>query len=317
MNDSAPPAAPAASAPRAVIVVQNDVPVLDTGLFEQMQRVARILAASPLVPAHLNRHTGSGNNTTQLSPEEAFANCFLVVNQSVRWRMDPFAVAQGVFVTKGKIGYEGKLIGAVINTHPQLTKRLSYTYEGDGVNRKVTVSGRVKGDNEDRVVEGTVAKWKTDNDAWNRSPDQMLSYRGAREWARRWMPEAIYGVYADEEIQQEHELNPRPEAGSRSPLDTLRSTVVDAQQPEVVGQQQAAEPADAATDASTTTTRGTGQRTRGTPRQFKGFMERMAACTDADTLGVIYEDTKLTDWSPGEAGELLGRYTSRRQELQG
>lgn len=204
-------AAPAPAAKRDIIVVQNEVPVLDTGLFEQMQRIAKIMAASNLVPEHLNRQIKVAGNYVSLSPDEAFANCFLVVNQSVRWRMDPFAVAQGVYVTKGKVGYEGKLIAAVINSHPNLAKRLSYRFEGVGADRKVTVSGRVKGDNEDREIDGTVKNWQTDNGAWTKIADQMLSYRGAREWARRWMPEAILGVYADEEVQQiELDITPPP-----------------------------------------------------------------------------------------------------------
>jgi hypothetical protein len=46
--------------------------------------------------------------------EQIMANCFLVVNQAVRWNMDPFAVAQCVSVVHGKLCYEGKLIAAII-----------------------------------------------------------------------------------------------------------------------------------------------------------------------------------------------------------
>jgi len=194
---------------RETIIVSSDVHVLDTGIFEQMQRIAKIMSATGLVPEHLNRRFGTGANARNIEPEEAFANCFLVVDQAVRWRMDPFAVAQSTYVARGRLGFEGKLIAAVINTHPQLEKRLSYRYAGEKgkEDRAVIVKGRIRGDEEDREIEGTVAQWQTrDKDgviseSWRKSPEQMLAYRGAREWARRWMPEAILGVLADDELE--------------------------------------------------------------------------------------------------------------------
>ena len=56
------------------------------------------------------------------------------------------------------------------------------------------------GDAEPREVIGTVAGWKTGNEQWKKNTDQMLAYRGAREWARRYMPEAILGIHADDEL---------------------------------------------------------------------------------------------------------------------
>ena len=40
----------------------------------------------------------------------------------------------------------------------------------------------------DQSVEGTVANWKTENSNWKKSPDDMLVYRGTRQWARRYAP---------------------------------------------------------------------------------------------------------------------------------
>lgn len=182
------PAAPR----REVIVVTDEIPVLDTGRFEQMQRIATAMARTTLVPNHL-RDGGS---------EVGQANCFLVVNQAVRWRMDPFALAQHAFVVHGRLGYEGKVVAAVVNGHRRLTSKLSYTYEGQGDARKVTISGKLGGETEARTVEGSVKGWKTNNENWTKSPDQMLAYRGAREWARRHMPEAMLGVFTDDELME-------------------------------------------------------------------------------------------------------------------
>lgn len=215
------------------IVMGSNIPVLDTGMFDHMGRIAKLMAASGLVPSHLNAFKKEGGQDIPMSQDEAVANCFLVVNQAIRWRMDPFAVAQGVFVLRGKVGYEGKLIAAVINSHPLLAGRLSYKYDGEGQSRAVTVSGQIKDEQEAKTISGTVAQWKTANDSWIKIPDQMLAYRGAREWARRHMPEAILGVYAEEEL--EFEQQPRTIQGEvvpeRSAGAAMRAALVDGSKP--------------------------------------------------------------------------------------
>lgn len=185
------PVATLAPRPVRAVAINLDDPValyLDTGVFEQIQRVAKLMSTSALAPKHLQ------------GPEK-IADAFLVVAQAFRWRMDPFSVAQHTFVYQGKLGYEGKLIAAVVNSSGKLERNLDYRYEGQGAARKVTVIGRFKGEKEDRVVDGTVKDWATNNDKWKSLPDQMLAYRGAREWSRRYMPEVILGVSADEEVQ--------------------------------------------------------------------------------------------------------------------
>lgn len=180
---------PTATAPRAVSVDFND-PVavyLDSDIFGQLQRVAKLMSSASLAPAHLR---GDGK----------LGDCFLVAAQAFRWRMDPFAVAQHTYVLSGKLGYEGKLIAAIVNASGKLTGSLDYRYSGAGDQRSVTVSGKLVGDAEPREVIGTVAGWKTGNEQWKKNTDQMLAYRGAREWARRYMPEAILGIHADDDL---------------------------------------------------------------------------------------------------------------------
>lgn len=193
MSDNGNPVAIAKRPTTTVEHFNPDDPVslyMQTSVFEQLQRVAKLMSNSALVPAHLR-----GDDKTP--------DCFLVAAQAFRWRMDPFAVAQHTYVLSGKLGYEGKLIAAVINASPRLDQRLNYEYSGSGTARRVVVSGRLKGEKTVRTVDGSIAQWATDrNPKWKDLPDQMLAYRGAREWARRHMPEAVLGVFAEEEIDQ-------------------------------------------------------------------------------------------------------------------
>lgn len=166
--------------------LNNPVTVyMNPEVFGQIQRVAKLMCHASLAPKHLQ---GEGK----------MADCFLVVGQALRWGMDPFAVAQGTFTLSGKLGYEGKLVAAVVNRH--LARNLDYSYHGEGQERRVTVTGTLKGEQRARTVEGSLMGWRTQNEQWTKNPDQMLAYRGAREWARRHMPEAILGVMTEDEI---------------------------------------------------------------------------------------------------------------------
>lgn len=160
---------------------------LDTAVFNQINRVAVMMASSKLAPKHLQG-------------ADKVADCILVVAQALRWKSDPFAVAQHTFVLQGKLGYEGKLIAAMVNASGKLKEPLDYTYSGEGDDRKIVVSGTFKGADKERTVEGTIGKWKTANEHWKKDPDQMAAYRGARQWARRHMPEVLLGVNSEEEM---------------------------------------------------------------------------------------------------------------------
>lgn len=211
---AAPPAnnLPAVSAPtaptqptRPPVEFDADDPVslyMNGGVFEQLQRVAILMSKSGLVPDHLKGKV---------------ADCSLVAAQAFRWRMDPFAVAQHTFVLQGKLGYEGKLIAAVVNSHRRIETRLNYAYEGEGQARRVVVTAQIKGEKGERRIEGTVQGWATNNEQWKKSPDQMLAYRGAREWARRHMPEAMIGIQAEEEVRETVSLERGPDGTYGAP----------------------------------------------------------------------------------------------------
>ena len=205
------------TAARSVAVDFND-PVavyLDSDIFAQLQRVAKLMSSASLAPAHLR---GEGK----------LGDCFLVAAQAFRWRMDPFSVAQHTYVLSGKLGYEGKLIAAVVNSSGKLQGSLDYRYSGSGDQRSVTVSGKLLGDAEPREIVGTVGGWKTSNEQWKKNPDQMLAYRGAREWARRYMPEAVLGIQAEDDLAPQQrsvtmrDVTPATPAASLSAmLDTI------------------------------------------------------------------------------------------------
>jgi hypothetical protein len=188
---------------RERIIVQDPIAVLDTARFEQMQRVAVVMARCSLIPEALYM-----KDRNPLPDPVVIANCFLVVNQAVRWGMDPFSVAQCVSVVKGKLCYEGKLIASVLDA--RLGIKLEYDLVGEGDHMRVTVRGVKDGrvivdsNNKPKVVTGSVAEWRTTHSGspWSApgGAARMLCYRGAREWYRRHEPSIMLGVYSDEEM---------------------------------------------------------------------------------------------------------------------
>ena len=178
---------------RNPIVVQASNPLLDTGMFEQMNRVATAMASMKLVPGHLQGSIG---------------DCLLVVEQAIRRGLSPTDLAQHTFVVHGKLGYEGKAVAAWCNTSPLIKGSLKYEYSGEGSKRKIVVSGTLVDRDEPDVIEGTVQQWATDNENWKKNPDQMLSYRGAREWARRHTPEILLGVSTEDDLQAQFGRGP-------------------------------------------------------------------------------------------------------------
>lgn len=192
-HELVPAEAPARPA-RQTYQVMDPIPILDTARFEHMQRIAGIMARSSLVPEAL---------ASQDMPfERAQANCFLAVNQAVRWEMDPFAVAQCMSVVKGKLCFEGKLIAAVIES--KLGIKLFYEWNdalGDAL--AIKISGTYPGETAPRVIEGSVREWKTTHSGspWANQPRKQLAYRGAREWGRLHSPGIMLGVYSDDEME--------------------------------------------------------------------------------------------------------------------
>jgi hypothetical protein len=174
------------TAPAATGLVPRDL--------EQAIRLAQIMAKGSLVPQHL---------------QDKPADCLLVIEQAMRWNMSPFAVAQGTFVTKGKLGYLGTLMHAAVEQNAPVQGHLSYHFNGEGESLAVTVRGTLIGESEPREVTVRLCDARTDNVWWEKTPAQMLCYHGARVWARRHTPGVIFGAYSREELVDAMEEAPR------------------------------------------------------------------------------------------------------------
>lgn len=218
-----------------LVVVDNSPNALlfDTAKFAQVYRVAQAMATSPLIPEHLRGERRSGAGFQPYPLQVAAANCILVVNVSYRWGLDPYAVAPETYVVRQRLGFQGKLVAAVVNTRADLAGgNLRAVYgEGHGDDLAAVIYGseRLTVDQfpdavwdaldayaatEDRkalnvldrhgvlAIRITVGQAKTDNQMWRTDPEQKLFYSGVAKWARRHRPELMLGVSTDDDLDR-------------------------------------------------------------------------------------------------------------------
>lgn len=145
------------------------------------------------------------------------ADCLMIIEQAARWNMSPYAAAMSSVMVKGKMTFEGKFVAAALTSSRVLDGHLEYEYSGEGVERTVRVTGRLRGETLIREISVTLKNVKTTNEWWGKLPDQMLGYNGARQWARRHAPGVMLGVYSPDEFDAEAD----------APFDPYEGTTID------------------------------------------------------------------------------------------
>lgn len=228
-----PPAKPPEAAPNrttAIRVVEDGAMgyLLDTGKFEHTQRIATAMSYSTLLPEHLQAVSlPKGSKERQAASQ---SNCLRVVSQALRWGIDPFAMIDATYVVKNKLGYEGKLVAAIINSKcRQYEGGLQYLHNTQrGANFAVVAYASVFPvtddqfewlvayvEEEDRralqelvkagikAVRVSVLQAATTTcDMWAKDPEQKLCYTAALKWARRYAPEIVMGVLTEDDLER-------------------------------------------------------------------------------------------------------------------
>lgn len=180
---------------------QDVIPILDTSKFEHMQRIATAMVACSTIPESI-RGIRKGEKFEEFEQQTVIANCFRIVNQAVRWGMDPYSVMDCASIVHGKLMWEGKLVAAVIDA--KLGVKLNYDFDDKpGQELGVRVHAMLPGEMKPREITGRVKDWhKGPKSPWGNegSWKRQLRYMGAREWARAHVPAVMLGVYADDEL---------------------------------------------------------------------------------------------------------------------
>lgn len=156
--------------------------------FDKIWRMADALSSSALsVPKELKGNIG---------------DCLAIVTQAMIWGLNPFAVAQACHVINGKLGYEAKLVNAVVQQSGAIRGSFHYEYRGAGMDLECRVGAVLAGQ-----TSITWGEWLRNGDCkvrnsplWNTNPRQQLGYLQVKNWARAYAPGPVLGIYSEDEL---------------------------------------------------------------------------------------------------------------------
>lgn len=163
--------------------------VMDDGAMERMMSAAKLMASAKVtIPAHLRDNPG---------------DCMAVIMQAAQWQMNPFAVAQKTHLVNGTLGYEAQLVHAVLQSTKAIRSTFNYEYTGSGTDLACRVGAVLRGDTEVTWGEWLNSSSVTTKNSplWKTNPEQQLGYLQVKNWARKYAPGAILGVYTVDELE--------------------------------------------------------------------------------------------------------------------
>lgn len=207
--------------PAPAEMINSNIPMLNPAYFEQMQRVGRMLAVSPLFPQHL-RNGGE---------QAALANGVLVVNMAMRLQEDPLTVAQNIYFVGGKPGWSSSYMIGKANQHGVFRGSIDWKVTGRGDDLSVTAFATVKDTGERVQATCDMAMARAEgwvkNPKYKSMPEQMLRYRSACFLIRLYCPEVMIGMPVQAEIEMGmKDVTPEDAAQTITPARSV-SDVVD------------------------------------------------------------------------------------------
>ena len=167
----------------------SDYDPLAPAHFEHSQRVAKMFAASELVPPHLRGK---------------MADCLIAYAIAKRTREEPLVVLQNIYFVSGRAGWSATYMIAKANRSGVFARRINWHVVGEGKNLRVTAFATLADSGE--PVEATASMAMAEAEGWTKNPkyrtmpDQMLRYRSATMLIRLFAPEVMMGLPVAEEI---------------------------------------------------------------------------------------------------------------------
>lgn len=216
--------------------------------FELMQRAAKLLSSSTLVPAAYRAwDEKKGENPN------ALANCVVSLNMAQRMGADPLMVMQNLYIVEGRPSWSSQWIIAAINGCGRFSplrfdlkdlgsKEVEYSVtewvDRQRVNKKMKatvqnlecIAWAIEKETGARIdsprvsVEMAVKEgWYGKNGSkWQTMPEVMLRYRTASFFGKLYAPELLMGLQLAEEVHDIIDLNPDGSVASVT-TETLRN----------------------------------------------------------------------------------------------
>ena len=226
--------------------------------FELMQRAAKLLSSSDLVPesyrALIEKKNYKGEITKSLENPRALANCVVALNMAQRMGADPLMVMQNLYIVEGRPSWSSQWIIAAINGCGRFSplrfdikpggrktvERVETVWENGDKQRKVVkveiddlvaVAWALEKETGERLESPPVSielavkeGWFTKNGSkWQTMPEVMLRYRTASFFGKLYAPELLMGLQSAEEMQDVIEVFPQADGTHAAmPIEALR-----------------------------------------------------------------------------------------------
>lgn len=164
----------------------------ESAAFDLLQRQAKMLAASTLVPKEF---------------QNSVPNCGIALEIAQRLGASPFLITQNIDVIHGRPSFRATFLIAMVNASGRFTA-LKFRMTGEGLDRTCVAYAQEKATSE--TLEGpsvsmAMAKaegWSTKNGSkWMTMPELMLRYRAAAFFARLYAPDITLGLQTAEEVE--------------------------------------------------------------------------------------------------------------------
>jgi hypothetical protein len=187
--------------------------------FVSVQRMAKALASSTLVP---DSYRGEAN----------LGNCIIALELSQRIGASVMAVMQSMVPIHGKPTWSAAFLIATVNScgrfSPMRFRWVGKEGTDDWGCRAYAVEREGNLELVGALVTIAMAKaegWYSKNGSkWKTMPEQMLQYRAAAFWCRAYAPEIALGMHTSEEI---HDTQAAQQVVQPSVATTVTSSVVD------------------------------------------------------------------------------------------
>jgi hypothetical protein len=142
-------------------------------------------------------------------------DCLAILTQALRWRLEPYWLAQHSYIARDDegslIAYDAAVHAAIILSVANIKGRPHYTYQGEGDQRTCTVEAKFAdgGTKPHTYTTPPLAKCRPPRNQsgqvkgsplWDKDPDQQLGYYAIRNWGRRHCPDVLGGVYDRDEF---------------------------------------------------------------------------------------------------------------------
>lgn len=166
--------------------------LLDAKQLNSVYRNAKVLCESQLLPPHFRGKV---------------ADTMILMDLAMRMRISLFTLANHAYTVSGKIGISGQLCISLVNSCGRFTP-LDFVFVGEQGTREYGCYAVATRLSNNVICKSTLITWGmavdenwVRNSKWKTMTDQMMVYRAASFFARKYCPDALLGLSLADELR--------------------------------------------------------------------------------------------------------------------